>query len=77
MRFADFVNDDAMKATIESIGWTSTLLRERYIAIQDDSPAAWTIGGSLSYVGLGRLARAKSAPPALTEEQQREGFLEQ
>ena len=77
MRFADFVNNEAMKATVESIGWTSVLLRERYVTIQDDTPAAWSIGGTLSYVGLGSLAGAKPAPPALTEEQQRELFLEQ
>lgn len=76
-RFADFVNNEAMKATVESVGWTSTLLQQRYVAIQDDTPAAWSIGGTLSYVGLGSLTGAKAAPPALTEEQQRELFLEQ
>lgn len=76
-RFADFVNTDTMKATAESIGWTSTLLRERYIVIQDDTPTAWSIGGTLSYVGLGSLAGAKPARPALTDDQQRELFLEQ
>lgn len=76
-RFADFVNDEAMRSTVESVGWTSMLLRERYVAIQDDTPAAWSLGGTLSYVGLGSLTRAKPAPVALTEEQQREGFLEQ
>lgn len=77
MRFADFVNNEAMQATVQSVGWTSLLLRERYVAVQDDTPAAWSIGGTLSYVGLGSLAGVKPAPPALTEEQQRELFLEQ
>lgn len=76
-RFADFVNIDAMKATVESIGWTSMLLRQRYVAVQDDTPAVWSVGGTLSYVGLGSLAGVKPAPPTLTEEQQRELFLEQ
>ena len=62
---------------IESVGWTCTLLRELYIAIQDDTPATWSIGGTLSYVGLGALAGAKPAAPVLTEEQQREAFQEQ
>lgn len=77
IRFSDFVNDEAMKSIVESVSWTCTLLRERYITIQDDTPTTWSIGGTLSYVGLGGLAGVKPAAPALTEEQQRELFLEQ
>lgn len=76
-RFADFADTEAMKATVDSVGWTSMLLRERYVGIQDDTPAAWSISGTLSYIGLGSLAGAKPAPPVLTEGQQRELFLEQ
>ena len=77
VRFADFINEDGMKAVIESVGWTCNLLRQRYIAIQDDTPTTWSIGGTLSYVGLGSLAGAKPAAPVMTEDQQRELFLEQ
>ena len=77
VRFSDFVNDETMKSIVESVSWTCNLLRERYVAIQDDKPVGWSISGTLSYVGLGALARAKPAPPVLTEEQQRELFLEQ
>ena len=77
IRFSDFVNDEAMKSIVESVSWTCTLLRERYITIQDDTPTTWSIGGTLSYVGLGGLAGVKPAAPALTEEQQRELLLEQ
>lgn len=77
VRFSDFVNDEAMKSIVESIAWTCTLLREQYISIQDDTPVGWNIGSTLSYVGLGALAGATPAPPALTEEQQRELYLEQ
>lgn len=66
-----------MKSIIESVAWTCTLLRERYVVIIDDTPVGWSISGTLSYVGLGALAGAKPAPPALTEDQQRELFLEQ
>lgn len=76
-RFADFVNDETMKSIVESVSWTSYLLREKYIAIQDDTPAGWTFSGTLSYVGLGALAGAKPAVPTLTEDQQRELFLQQ
>ena len=66
-----------MKSIIESMAWTCMLMRELYIAIQDDTPAGWSIGETLSYVGLGALAGAKPAPPVLTEDQQKELFLEQ
>jgi hypothetical protein len=77
VRFSDFVNDEVMKSIIESVSWICTLLRQRYIAIQDDTPANWSIGGTLSYVGLGVLAGARPAQPVLTEEQQKELLLEQ
>lgn len=76
-RFADFVNEETMVKVIESVAWTTTVLRERFIAIQDDTPVGWSIGSTLSYVGLGALAGAKPAPIALTEEQQKEAFAKQ
>lgn len=66
-----------MTKVVQSLAWTTTLLRERYITILDDTPSTWSIGGTLSYVGLGALARAKPAAPVLTEEQQRQLFSEQ
>ena len=77
VRFSDFVSDQTMKSIIDSVSWTCHLLRERYIAIQDDTPTAWSLSGTLSYVGLGSLTGAKPAPPTLTEEQQKELFQEQ
>ncbi|KAK4555646.1 hypothetical protein LTR86_007399 [Recurvomyces mirabilis] len=77
IRFADFVNDAAVIRIVESISSTCDLLRARYIAIQDDTPASWSVASTLSYVGLGSLAGAKPAPPTLSEEQQRELFTEQ
>lgn len=77
VRFADFVNDSTMQKVVESASWTCTLLRQRYIGIQDDTPTAWSVAGTLSYVGLGSIAGAKPAAPVLTEDQQRELFAEQ
>ncbi|KAF2766553.1 DUF1741-domain-containing protein [Teratosphaeria nubilosa] len=77
VRFADFVNDQIMARVVESIAWTSVLLRTRYIAIQDDTPVEWSVAGTLSYVGLGALAGAKPTIPVLTEEQQRVAFADQ
>ena len=77
VRFSDFVNNETMGQVVESVSWTCTLLRERYIVIQDDAPSQWSITAPLSYVGLGPLVRAKPAPPTLTEEQQRALFADQ
>lgn len=78
VRLADFVNEDTMTKVVESISWTTTVLRERYIAIQDDTPVGWSIGGTLSYVGLGSLTSAKKpAALVLTEDQQKELFAAQ
>lgn len=77
MRLADYVNEDAMQKVVESIGWTCKLLQDRYVAILDDTPAVWSLGGTLSYVGLGALSRTKPAPPVLGEDEQRTLFGEQ
>jgi len=77
VRFSDFINDETMISVVESVAWNCTLLRERYIIIQDDSPAVWSMAGTLSYVGLGTLAGAKPAPPVLSEDKQKELFAEQ
>lgn len=77
VRLADYVDENGMEKVIESIGWTCKLLQERYVAVLDDSPAVWSIGGTLSYVGLGALARTKAPAPALSEDEQRTLFGEQ
>lgn len=77
IRFSDFVHDGTMQSIMQSISWACVLLRAGYIAIQDDTPTGWSIGGTLSYVGLGSLAGAKPAAPVFTEEQQRELLLAQ
>ncbi|KAK0290952.1 hypothetical protein LTR35_001673 [Friedmanniomyces endolithicus] len=58
----------------ESVGQLSSMLRAQYIAVQDDTPLAWSVAGTLSYVGLGALAGAKPTQPVFTEEQQRDMF---
>ncbi|KAK3117736.1 hypothetical protein LTR53_000546 [Teratosphaeriaceae sp. CCFEE 6253] len=77
VRFADFVNEEAIRKIADTVRETSDLCRARYIAIQDDAPASWSVAGTLSYVGLGTLAGAKPTQPVLTEEQQRDLFAEQ
>lgn len=77
VRFSDFVNDRAMTSIVESFACSFASLRQQYINIQDDTPAGWSVAGTLSYVGLGALAGAKPAGPVLTEEQQKDHLIEQ
>ena len=77
VRLADYLDAAGMEKVIESIGWTCRLLQECYVAILDDSPAVWSIGGTLSYVGLGALARTKAPAPVLSEDDQRTLFADQ
>lgn len=77
VRLADYLDAAGMERVIESIGWTCRLLQECYVAILDDTPAVWSIGGTLSYVGLGALARTKASAPVLSEDDQRTLFADQ
>jgi hypothetical protein len=52
-------------------------LRDQYVAIQEDVPEVWSIGGTLSYIGLGSLAGAKPTVLAPTEEEMKAKFAEQ
>ena len=40
--------------------------RDRYIALQDDVAEGWTLGSTLTYIGLGILAPTKSTPSITT-----------
>jgi hypothetical protein len=77
VRLGDYVEKNGMEKVIDSIGWTCKLLQDRYIAVLDDTRAVWSIGGTLSYVGLGALARTKASAPVLSEDEQRTLFGEQ
>ncbi|OQO08278.1 hypothetical protein B0A48_06148 [Cryoendolithus antarcticus] len=71
------IDDDISHAVVEVVGWTCVLLRDRYVAILDDAPVAWSVGGTLSYIGLGALAGAKPPVPILSDEEQKALFVEQ
>ena len=72
VRLEDFVNEPAIQKTVMSIAEACMTLRDRYIAIQDDAPATWSIGSTLSYIGLSR-----PTTPAHTEEETKSLFAEQ
>ncbi|KAL1305131.1 hypothetical protein AAFC00_002056 [Neodothiora populina] len=77
VRFADFVNDDTIRKIVRCLGVTLIAMRDRYVAIQEDVAESWSLGGTLSYIGLGSLAGAKPAAPVLTEEEMKTFFAEQ
>jgi len=76
-RFADFSHHDTISKVSICISGTCGILRDRYVAIQNDLPDSWSLGGTLSYVGLGSLAGAKPLPAAPTEDEAKAMFAEQ
>ncbi|KAF8460268.1 hypothetical protein BDZ91DRAFT_700518 [Kalaharituber pfeilii] len=70
LRLADFVNEATIKRIVKDIGTACSQARADYIAIQDDTPEGWSIGGVLSYVGLSAIpgiSKPKTPPPGNTE----------
>lgn len=71
LRLADFVNDATIKRIVREIGIASSQARADYIMIQDDLPDSWSLGGVLSYVGLGTISgiqKPKTPPPPTNPE---------
>jgi hypothetical protein len=69
MRLDDFVNDAIMKKIVRSVGDTCKMARDRYTAIQNDLPEGWSLGGTLSYIGLGALTPgSRPSTPVLSDE---------
>ncbi|CAG5155381.1 uncharacterized protein ALTATR162_LOCUS3633 [Alternaria atra] len=56
LRLDDFVNDAIIQDMVACFGDTCTKLRDAYVAVQDDMPEGWSLGSTLSYIGLGALA---------------------
>ncbi|KAE8853413.1 hypothetical protein PTNB73_02263 [Pyrenophora teres f. teres] len=56
LRLDDFVNDEIIQDMVACFGNTCIKLRDAYVAVQDDMPEGWTLGSTLSYIGLGALA---------------------
>ena len=58
LRLDDFVNDAIIQKIVTSFGETCVGLRDAYVAVQDDMPEGWSLGSTLSYIGLGMLSPA-------------------
>ncbi|KAF2141181.1 uncharacterized protein K452DRAFT_271832 [Aplosporella prunicola CBS 121167] len=74
LRLDDFVNDVAIKKTVQCLGSTCREARDKYVAVQDDLPEGWTLGGTLSWVGLGALTGSKPSSPVLSAEEAQSAF---
>ena len=75
LRLGDFVNDATIQKIVRCVGVTCTAARDKYIAIQEDLPESWSLGGTLSWVGLGRLAQtSRETTPTLTVEETAASF---
>ncbi|KAL6703315.1 hypothetical protein ACN47E_010022 [Coniothyrium glycines] len=70
LRLDDFVNASIIHKIVKCFGDTCSELRDAYLAIQDDMPETWSLGSTLSYIGLGALAptsRPSTPTPAADE----------
>ncbi|KAF2154428.1 DUF1741-domain-containing protein [Myriangium duriaei CBS 260.36] len=75
-RIAHLDDEHVTKKLMAAIATACANLREEYVSIQDDSPKPWSIGGTLSYVGLGPLAGKKPPPTVLSEDEAKAKFAE-
>ena len=71
-RVEDFVNEGAIQSITRSIGFACAHARDRYVAVQDDTPEGWGLTTALVYVGLRSLTpEAKRKPPPSEDEAKR------
>ena len=75
LRLEDFVNESAIQKIVQGIGSACSQSRNFYVAVQEDVAEGWTVGSTLSYIGLGVLAPSKGAAPAQPKaDDMKEGF---
>ena len=75
LRLEDFVNESAIRKIAQGIGFACSQCRNSYVSIQEDVAEGWTVGSTLTYIGLGVLAPSKGAAPAqLKADELKEGF---
>lgn len=55
LRLNDFVNEEAIRKIIKSVGRTCQGLRAQFVDVQDDLPEGWTLSSTLNLIGLGAI----------------------
>lgn len=68
-RLEDFVNEETIHGLVGDLAKESKTLRDQYLAIQDDTPAGWSISSTLQMVGLRSLTPEAKKPIPTTEEE--------
>ncbi|KAI9753267.1 MAG: hypothetical protein M4579_005240 [Chaenotheca gracillima] len=58
LRLEDFVNEGTIQKIIRAIGLESRILRDGYVAVQDDLPEGWSFNSTMTFFGLGALTSA-------------------
>lgn len=76
VRFAD-VDQNTIQKIARCVSMACDSLRDEYVLIQNDAPETWSIGGTLSYIGLGSLAGTKPSLSVPTEEEAKALFMNQ
>ena len=75
LRLEDFVNESAIQKIAQGIGSACSHSRNSYVAVQEDVAEGWTVGSTLTYIGLGVLAPSKGVAPAQPKvDDMKEGF---
>lgn len=74
LRLDDFVNEVTIQKIVKGAGTTCALLRNAYVAVQDDLPEGWTWSSTLAFFGLGALVRGKSSKQQLSPEETSKQF---
>lgn len=67
-RLEDFVNEDTIRGLVYSSAHTCSSIRDQYVSVQNDVPAAWTVNSTLAYVGL-RALSSEAKKPEPTEDE--------
>lgn len=76
LRLEDFVNETTIRTVAYGFGATCSLSRDRYITVHEDVDESWSVGTTLSYIGLGALAPSKATPPSLSDDAAKGAFAE-
>lgn len=64
----DFVNEPVMRKLLDGLKSSCRLSRDKYVTVMNDLPEAWSVGGALSYLGLGALVSSRHGTPVPTPE---------
>ena len=79
LRIEDYANETVLRRAADGMSTTFKDMRTAYLDIQEDAQEGWDLNSTLSWVGLGRLtkARPKSQQSALGEEDTKVAFATQ